>query len=99
MNVVGPILDAIAVALAVLLAFIGFGAALRYRDLRFALVGMALSILGLVGAVGAADLLRPGTIPDGDLGTVPIVLLIASEVLLYFSFVVARSPLPTPSSP
>jgi hypothetical protein len=97
MNVIGPILDATAFALAVLLALIALGAARRYRERRFALVGTALAVLGLVSAVGVVDLLWPGSLPGGDLGTVPAVLIIAAEVLFYLSFVAARSG--TPRSP
>lgn len=99
MNVVGPILDAIGVALAVLLAGIALGAARRYQDRRFAFVGTALAVLGLVSAVGAVDLLWPGSLPGADLGPVPALLLIGSEVLFYLSFVAARSLAPRPSSP
>jgi len=99
MNEIGPILDAIAFALAVLLVFISSAAAFRYRDRRFAFVGIALSVLALLSAVGAVDLLWPGSIPGGDLGTIPAALLIVFEALLYLSFVASRAGtprLPTP---
>ena len=99
MNEIGPILDAIAAALAVLLSVIGGAAARRYRDRRFALVGGALAVLGLLGAIGAVALLWPGSIPGADLGPVPAALLILAEVLFYLSFVAPRTwtpPAPTP---
>jgi uncharacterized membrane protein YhaH (DUF805 family) len=99
MNEIGPILDAIAFALAALLALIAVGAARRYHDRRFAMVGAALAVLGLVSVAGAVDLLWPGSIPGADLGTVPAVLLIFAEALLYLSFVAARSRAPPPPSP
>jgi hypothetical protein len=99
MNDLGLILDAIAFVLAVLLALIALGAALRYRDLRFAAVGAALAVLGLVSAFGAVDRLWPRTIPGSELGVVPAVLLIVSETLLYLSFVAARSWTLRPPSP
>jgi uncharacterized membrane protein (UPF0136 family) len=98
MNEIGPVLDAIAFALAVLLAYIGFAAARRYRDRRFAFVGVALTTLGLVSAVGAANLLWPGSVPGGDVGTVPAVLLIVAEALFYLSFVATRPRMPAPPS-
>ncbi len=88
---VGPILDAIIFALAVLLGFIVYAAAVRYRDVRFGFVAGALSALGLVGAVAAVALLWPGSVPGAELGVFPAALIIASEVLFYLSFVVARS--------
>ena len=91
MNVLGPILDAIGFALALLLAVIALAAARRYRDPRFALVGVALAVLGLLSLVGAVDLLWPGSVPGGDLGPIPALLLIGAEVLFYLSFVAARS--------
>jgi hypothetical protein len=99
MNEVQLVLDAVAVALAVVLALIGFAAAYRYRDWRFSFVGIALSVLALIGGVGLVALLLPGSIPGGGLGTVPVLLLITSEVLLYLSFVASRSwtsPAPKP---
>jgi hypothetical protein len=99
MNVVGPILDAIAFALAVLLGWIALSAARRYRDRRFAFVGAALAALGLVSAFGAVDLLWPGSLPGSDLGLVPALLLIGSEVLFYLSFVAARSWTPRSAGP
>jgi hypothetical protein len=93
------VLDAIAIILAALLAVIGLGAARRYRDLRFAFVGTALAVLGSMGAVGASDVLWPGAIPGADLGTVPVLLLIVSEALLYLSFVVARTRTPRRPNP
>lgn len=98
MNEVLLVLDAIALTLAALLAAIGFAAARRYRDRRFVFVGIALGVVGLVGLVGVVDNLLPGAIPDGDLGAVPVLLLILSEVLLYLSFVVTRSWRPVPPS-
>lgn len=99
MNDVRPILDAIAFVLAVLLALIGLAAAYRYRDPRFAFVGTALAVLGAVSAVGALDLLWPGSIPGGTLGLVPVLLLLAAEVLFYLSFVAARRGPSRPPSP
>lgn len=99
MNEILLVLDAVAIILALVLAAIGFGAARRYRDRRFALVGTALAVLGLVGAVGVADVLWPRVIPDGHLGIVPVLLLIVSEALLYLSFVAARSWSPPPPNP
>ncbi len=99
MNEIGPILDAIAFALAALLALIALGAARRYRDRRFALVGGALAVLGLVSAVGAVGLLWPGSLPGADLGTVPAMLIIGSEVLFYLSFVASRPRTLAPPSP
>lgn len=99
MNVIGPVLDALAVALGILLALIALGAARRYRDRRFALVGTALALLGLVGAVGAVALLWPGALPSADLGTVPVLLLISAEVLFYLSFVASRPWTPRPPGP
>lgn len=99
MNEVLLLLDAIAVVLAGLLALIGFGAARRYKDRRFAFVGSALTALGLVGVLGAVDVLSPGRIPGSQLGAVPVALLIVSEALLYLSFVASRSWNPAPSNP
>lgn len=99
MNDLGPILDAIASALAVLLALIGLGAARRYHDHRFALVGAALAVLGVVTAVGAVDLLWSGSIPGAELGTSTVLLIIVSEVLFYLSFVASRSWTSRPPSP
>jgi hypothetical protein len=99
MNDVGPILDAIVFALAVLLAAIAAGAAWRYGDVRFALVAGALGAIGAVGAVGAASLLWPGSLSGANLGVWPAVILIAAEGMFYLSFVVARSwasPAPAP---
>jgi hypothetical protein len=91
MNELGPILDAVAFGLAALLALIGFGAARRYADLRFALVGGAMSVLGALAALAIAGLLEPEVVPGSALGTVPAVLLILCEVLLYLSFVAPRN--------
>ncbi len=93
------VLDAIAIVLAALLGLIAFSAARRYRDRRFAFVGIALTALGLIGAVGAVDLTSPGAIPDGGLGEVPVALLILAEALLYLSFVASRTWTPPPSNP
>jgi hypothetical protein len=92
-------LDAIAIVLAVLLAWIGFGAARRYRDRRFAFVGAALATLGFVGVVGAVNVVWPGEVPAAELGTVPVALLIVSELLLYLSLVLSRPWTPPPSNP
>jgi hypothetical protein len=99
MNEVLLVLDAIAIVLAVLLAWIGFGAAYRYRDRRFGFVGGALAALGLVGVVGAVNVVWPGELPSAELGTVPIALLIVSELLLYLSFVLSRPWTPPPTNP
>jgi hypothetical protein len=99
MNELLLVLDALAIVLAVLLALIGFGAARRYRDRRFAFVGAALTALGLVGAVGAVSLLQPGAIPGAELGTAPVAFLILAEALLYLSFVASRTWTPPPSNP
>jgi hypothetical protein len=93
------VLDVIAIVLAALLALIGFGAAQRYRDRRFAFVGAALAALGFIGVVGVVDLLEPGLIPGAELGTVPVGFLILAEALLYLSFVASRSWTPPPSNP
>jgi hypothetical protein len=90
-NELGPILDAIVVALAVLLVFVAGTATVRYRDLRFAFVAAALAALGAVGALGVIGLLSPGSIPGSDLGTTPALVLIGAEVLFYLSFVVSRN--------
>lgn len=90
-NVLGPILDAIVVALAVLLVFVAGMATARYRDLRFAFVAAALAALGAVGAIGVIGLLAPGAIPGSALGTAPALALIGAEVLFYVSFVVTRN--------
>jgi hypothetical protein len=95
-NEVGPILDAIIFALAVLLGFIVCAAALRYRDVRFGFVAGALATLGLVGVVSATAVLWPNSIPGAELGTIPAVLIIVSEALFYLSFVIARSWAPHP---
>ena len=97
-DVVGPILDTIIVALAILLGFIAGLAAVRYKDVRFGLVAGALGVLGLVGVVGAIGLLLPGAFPGSDLGVAPSALIIAAEVLFYLSFVVARPWTPPVSS-
>lgn len=89
-DVVGPILDAIIIALAVLLGFIAGLAAARYKDVRFGFVAGALALLGLVGAVGLVGLLYPGDLPGSDLGVTPAALIIVAEVLFYLSFVVSR---------
>jgi hypothetical protein len=89
-NELGPILDAIVVALAVLLVFVAGTAAVRYRDLRFAFVAVAFAALGAVGAFGVIGLLLPGSAPGSDLGTTPALVIIGAEVLLYLSFVVSR---------
>lgn len=89
-DVVGPILDAIIVALAILLGIIAGLAAFRYKDVRFGFIAGALGVLGLVGVVGAIGLLLPGAFPGSDLGVAPSALIIAAEVLFYLSFVVAR---------
>jgi hypothetical protein len=99
MNELLLVLDLIAVVLAVLLALIGFGAARRYRDRRFAFVGAALTALGLVGAVGAVDLLSPSAVPGAELGTIPVAFLILAEALLYLSFVASRTWTPPASNP
>ena len=98
MNELLLVLDVIALVLAVLLALIGFGAARRYRDRRFAFVGAALTALGLVSGVGAVDLLRPGAVPGAGLGTVPAAFLILAEALIYLSLVASRSWTPPPSN-
>lgn len=98
MNELGPILDAIVVALAALLGVIVVLAAIRYRDVRFGFVAGALGALGIVGLVGLVALLWPASVPDSDLGNVPAVLIIVSEVLFYLSFVVGRKwSAPSPS--
>jgi hypothetical protein len=89
-NELGPSLDAIVVALAVLLGVIVATAAVRYRDVRFGFVAGALGLLGLVGLAGLADLLWPGAVPGADLGNLAAALIIVSEVLFYLSFVVGR---------
>jgi hypothetical protein len=93
------VLDAVAIILAALIAGIGFAAALRYRDRRFFFVGTALAVLGLVSGLGAVDVLWPGWVPDADLGTVPVLLLIVSEALVYLSFVTSRSWTSQPPNP
>ena len=90
MNDLLLVLDLIAIVLAVLLAAMAWGAARRYRDPRFALMGTALAVLGSAAAVAATDVLLAGGIPGGELGTVPVLLLIASESLLYVALVAAR---------
>ncbi len=90
-NVLGPILEAIVVALAVLLVFVAGMATARYRDLRFAFVAAAFAALGVAGAIGIIGLLMPGAIPGSDFGTTPALALIGAEVLFYVSFVVSRS--------
>jgi hypothetical protein len=99
MNLLGPILDAIGFALALLLAAIALAAARRYQDLRFALVGAALAVLGLLSLVGAVDLLWPGSVPGADFGPIPALLLIGAEALFYLSFVAARSWSLRPTTP
>jgi hypothetical protein len=96
MNDIGPILDAIVFALAILLALIGAAAARRYSDVRFALVGAALAVLALIGLVGLGGLLWPAAVPGAELGTVPALLLIGAEILFYLSFIVARPGTPPP---
>jgi hypothetical protein len=93
------VLDAIAIILAALIAGIGIAAALRYRDRRFFFVGTALAVLGLVSGLGALDVLWPGSIPYADLGSLPVLLLIVSEALVYLSFVTSRSWTPRPPNP
>jgi hypothetical protein len=93
------VLDAVAVILAAVIAGIGFAAALRYRDRRFYFVGTALTVLGLVSALGAVDVLWPGLVPDADLGSLPVLLLIVSEALVYLSFVTSRSWASHPPNP
>ncbi len=95
-NEVGPILDAIIFALAVLLVLIAGAAAVRYRDLRFALIACALAGLGAVGAIATLGLLSRGAVPGSELGTTPAAVLIGVEALFYLSFVVARSWTPAP---
>jgi hypothetical protein len=90
MNEIQLVLDAVAFVLAVLLALIGFSAAARYRDRRFAFVGVALTVLGLISGVGLADVLWSDAIPGGHLGPTLAGLLIVSEALLYISFVASR---------
>ena len=99
MNETLLLFDVVAIVLAALLAGIGFAAARRYRDRRFVFVGTALAVVGVVGGVGAVDVLWSDAIPDGQLGIVPVLLLIASEVLLYLSFVAPRGKIPRPPNP
>ncbi len=89
-NEVGPILDAIIVAMAVLLVFVAGAASARYRDLRFAFVAAALAALGAVGALGMIGLLSPGANLGFDLGTTQELIIIVAEALFYLSFVVSR---------
>jgi hypothetical protein len=99
MNDLQLVLDSVAVVLAAVLAAIGLAAAVRYRDWRFASIGIALVGLGLVGVVGAVNTLWPGAIPGGDVGTTPILLVIMSEALLYISLVTSRSWAPRSPNP
>ena len=89
-NEIGPILDVIIVALAVLLVFVAGAASARYRDLRFAFVAAALAALGAVGALGAIGLLFPGWNRGFDLGTTQALIIIVAEALFYLSFVISR---------
>ncbi|MGA8303756.1 MAG: hypothetical protein WA691_04025 [Thermoplasmata archaeon] len=99
MSEIEPVLDVVALVLAILLALIGFAAAARYRDRRFAFVGVALTVLGLVSGVGLANVLWSGVIPGGHLGPTLAGLLIVSEALLYLSFVASRPWTPRTSGP
>lgn len=99
MNELGPVLDAIVVALAVVLCLIVSVAAARYRDVRFGFVAGALAVLGILGAVGEVTLVWPSAVPGAALGPLPASLIIVSEVLFYLSFVVARSWAPKPTRP
>jgi hypothetical protein len=84
-------LDAVTTLLALLLAGIAIASARRYEERRFAFVGLALLGVALVGALGCADILSPGSVPGGEVGYPIGSLLLLAELLLYLSMVSSRS--------
>ncbi|MDE1882098.1 MAG: hypothetical protein KGI89_16305 [Euryarchaeota archaeon] len=87
-----PVLDAAVLAVGAMLAAMTLYTAARYRELRFALVGLAIGLVGVAGGLGLLSAVEGGSVPWADLGWAPSLVLLAAEALLYVSFVATRSP-------
>lgn len=84
------VLDVGVLALGGVLASLTAATAVRYQERRFALIGLAMAGIGLVGALGLANLIWPGSLPSASLGWTTSLVLIVAELLLYLSLVVGR---------
>ena len=91
LEAVSLVLDLAVLGLAGVLAGAGLSAAVRYHDRRFGLISAGLLILGAVGATGIVNLLSPNLLPAANLGVIPAVLMVVSEVLIYISLVYSNS--------
>jgi hypothetical protein len=84
------LLDALVTGLALVLAALAFAAARRYSELRFALVGIALLSLAIVGILGFLSFWTAAAPAGWNLGLAPAALILVAEALLYASLVVTR---------
>lgn len=92
MDATMTVLDVAVVALSAILTMLTLATAVSYRERRFVLVSLSILAIGVVGALGLADLIWVGSVPDADLGSVSALVLVASEVFLYLSLVIGRRP-------
>ncbi|MDE1821906.1 MAG: hypothetical protein KGJ23_13920 [Euryarchaeota archaeon] len=90
MDPLRTVLDVAVIAFGAVAAAVTLATAARYREPRFYAVGVSLAVLGAIGAVGLADLLWSGSIPDADLTATPAALLVVAEAIFYLSLVAGR---------
>lgn len=91
MDVALALLDVFIAGTGAVLSSIAFGGARRYKEPRFALVGLGVAVLALAGAVAAASVIGGVTAPQIQLGVFPASVVLAAEILLYLSVVLRRT--------
>ncbi len=94
-DAVAELLSAVLAGLSAILVGIATAAAIRYRDLRLAMVGGALGLFVVIGALSLLHELSPKYGAPFQIDPVPLGLAVAAVALLYVALV--RRPAGPPS--
>ena len=95
MDAINELLSAVLAGLSVILFGIALAAAARYRDVRLAIVGAALGLFAIIGALSLLHELSPRYGAPFQIDPIPLALAVAAVALLYFAFVRGPSTRPT----